>query len=618
MFMVDPGVRARIADGTNGAWTRLGRSNRIRAFSICNLADYSVTVGSVRASLALVSCMGRDYVDNAGTSSDVIAFPHLDAAELEALRPLTTQTTFEDGQAVFRAGDAELDLFVIESGGIEITNPSDGNRHVVTHGPGQFAGDIDLLTRRPVIVNGTARGRTVVMRVAGPRLREMLTRVPKVSEKLLTAMQERRRLLSQTGVIGLKVVGPGKCADTTLVREFLFKNFVPFTWFDSASKEGQTLLSNWGSPKKSPVIEFSDGRRLTNPGLRELAHAARVWRDCPTGTIDLAIVGAGPAGMTAAVYAASEGLSTVVVDRLGPGGQAAGSSKIENFIGFPSGLSGVELATRSVLQMLKFGASMVAPVAVERIEPAPWQGGPHALRLDCGATMHARAVLIAAGVAWRRLEAEGAERFQMAGIHHACTSVEALLYDGRDVAVVGAGNSAGQAAMYLAECCPDRTVHLLVRKHLGPGMSNYLVGRIRVAANIRVQEDVEISKVHGNGRLESVTLKSRREETGSKEDRPERLAVSAVFVFIGADPGCVWLPDTIARDRLGYILTGTDALRSGRWPLTDREPCPLETTAPGILAAGDIRAGSTKRVGFAVGDGSLAVTCVHKLVGIRA
>jgi thioredoxin reductase (NADPH) len=551
------------------------------------------------------------------TTPDTIAFPRLDAAELESLRPLATRCAFEDGQEVFRAGDAELDLFVVESGGIEITNPSDGGRHVVTHGPGQFAGDIDLLTRRPVIVNGTARGRTEVLRVPGARLREMLSRVPKLSEKLLVAIQERRRILSESGVIGLKVVGPGKCADTMLVREFLFRSFVPFTWFDSASPDGQSLLSQWGSPKKSPVIEFSDGRRLINPGLRELAQSARVWRDCPTDTIDLAIVGAGPAGMTAAVYAASEGVSTVVLDRLGPGGQAAGSSKIENFIGFPSGLTGVELATRSVLQMLKFGAAMVAPVAVERIEPAAGPGGAHALHLDCGATVHARAVLIAAGVTWRKLEAEGAERFEMAGIHHACTSVEALLYDGRDVAVVGAGNSAGQAAMYLAECCPDRTVHLLVRKHLGPGMSDYLVGRIRAAANIRLHEGVEISRVHGNGRLESVTLKSHSEESGGKDDRQEQLAVSAVFVFIGAEPGCAWLPEAIARDKLGYILTGTDALRSGGWPLTGREPCPLETTVPGILAAGDIRAGSTKRVGFAVGDGSLAVTCVHKLVAIR-
>jgi thioredoxin reductase (NADPH) len=311
--------------------------------------------------------------------------------------------------------------------------------------------------------------------------------------------------------------------------------------------------------------------------------------------------------MAAAVYAASEGVSTVVLDRVGPGGQAGASSKIENFMGFPSGLSGTELATRSTLQMLKFGANMVAPVIVEKIESGAAQENGHLLFLDCGTQLRARTVLIAAGVLWRKLEAAGAERFESAGIHYACTSVESVLYDAQDVAVVGGGNSAGQAAMYLAECCRTRTVHLLVRSRFGPAMSEYLVDRIRDTSNIRVHEGEEITAVHGERRLESVTLKSGR-----------TLPLSAVFVFIGAEPGCTWLPETIARDKLGYILTGVNALQSGRWPLKDREPCPLETTVPGILAGGDIRAGSTKRVGFAVGDGSLAVTCVHQLTGIRA
>jgi thioredoxin reductase (NADPH) len=228
-------------------------------------------------------------------------------------------------------------------------------------------------------------------------------------------------------------------------------------------------------------------------------------------------------------------------------------------------------------------------------------------------------VLISAGVKWRKLDAEGAERFESAGVHYACTAVEAVLYDSHDVAVVGAGNSAGQAAMFLAECCRSRTVHLLVRRRLGPGMSEYLLGRIRAASNIVVHEGVEIASVHGEPRMDSITLRSFNPDGGSPKyvDEKQTLPIAAAFVFIGAEPGCSWLPDGIARDNLGYILTGTDAFRSGKWPLKDREPCPLETTIPGILAAGDIRAGSTKRVGFAVGDGSLAVTCVHKLTAIR-
>jgi thioredoxin reductase (NADPH) len=557
--------------------------------------------------------------DGSLSEMDTLAFPRLNASDLAALAPLATTCFFEDGETVFKAGDADLDLFVVDSGAIEIVNPSDENRHVVTHGPGQFAGDIDLLTRRPVIVTAIARGRTKLMRIPGPRLREMLNKIPHVSEKLLIAAQERRRLQVSAGVLGLRVVGPGKCRDTTRIREFLFKNFVPFVWYDSVSEQGKALLVSWGSPKKSPIIELGGGKQLVNPSLRELAQGAGVWRECPSKEVDLAIVGAGPAGMAAAVYAASEGVSTIVLDQLGPGGQVGGSSKIENFMGFPSGLSGAELAMRSVIQMLKFGARMVAPVCVQRVEPAVTAHELHTLHLDCGAALRARTILIATGVDWRRLDAEGADRFEAAGIHYVCTGVEAMLYDNQDVAVVGAGNSAGQAAMFLSDCCRDRTVHLLIRKQLGAGMSDYLVGRIRSAPNISLHEGVEITATHGEQRLESVTIQAFKPDRipANADDTAENIPLSAVFVFIGAEPGCSWLPKEIARNELGYILTGTDALLSGRWPLKEREPCTLETSVPGILAAGDIRAGSTKRVGFAVGDGSLAVTCVHKLTAIR-
>src|SRR5436309_1988503 len=215
------------------------------------------------------------------TSSEPIAFPRLTAEDLALLKPLATPCTDKDGQTVFRAGSADPDIFVVESGAIEILNPSNENRHVVTHGPGQFAGDIDLLTRRPVIVTAVARGQTRLLRVPGGRLREVLNKLPHLGETMLTAIQERRRLLAETGVFGLKVVGPGKCKYTTLVREFLFKNFVPFTWYDSASDKGKQLMASWGSPRKSPVIDFGDGRQLINPTLRELAQSAGVCRHGP-------------------------------------------------------------------------------------------------------------------------------------------------------------------------------------------------------------------------------------------------------------------------------------------------------------------------------------------------
>jgi thioredoxin reductase (NADPH) len=544
------------------------------------------------------------------TQLEESAFPRLTSAELALVRPLAAACAYADGETVFQAGQAEIDLYIVESGGIEIRNPTDGGRPIVVHGPGQFSGDIDLLTGRPVIVTGVAQGATRALRVANSQLRALLNRVPTFGEKLIIALTRRREMLSQMGKLGLRVAGPGKCRDTNTVREFLYKNFVPFTWFDTDTEEGQEVLVALGSPKKTPVIECGDGRILVNPTLRELASQAGIWRHCPTQEVDFAIVGAGPAGITAAVYASSEGLSTLMLDKLGPGGQVGGSSRIENFIGFPAGLSGADLATRGVVQMLKFGARIVTPVTVEKLTPARLTGDFHLLQLDCGAEIRCRVVLLALGVRWRTLEAAGADRFAGAGIYYACTTVEADLYDRADVAVVGGGNSAGQAVMFLAECCPSRTVHLLIRRRLGPGMSDYLSQRIRATRNVVIHEQTEIEAVHGNYHIEAITLKKART---SQPPMP----CSAIFVFIGADPASDWLPTTIARDANGYVLTGTDVMRSGLWLRGDRDPCPLETTVPGILAAGDIRSGSTKRVGFAVGDGSLAVTCAHRLLSIR-
>jgi thioredoxin reductase (NADPH) len=538
------------------------------------------------------------------------AFPRLTSAELALVKPLATPCDYADGDVVFRAGQPDIDLYVVESGRLEIRNPTDGDRLIAVHEPGHFSGDIDVLTGRPVIVTAVAKGPTRLLCVPNGQLRRLLNRVPSLGEKLIIAFTRRRELLARMGGLGLRVVGPGRCRATSTVREFLYKNFVPFTWFDTETEAGRRALAALGLPPKAPVIECGNGRILVNPSLQQLASAAGVWRHCPTQEVDFAIVGAGPAGLTAAVYASSEGLSTLLLDRLGPGGQAGASSRIENFIGFPAGLSGADLATRSVLQMLKFGARMVAPVAVEKLTPAG-SGGRHALQLDCGAEIRCRVVLLTLGVRWRRLQADGADRFAGAGVYYACTSVEADLFDRQDVAVVGGGNSAGQAVMFLAECCPSRNVHLLVRRTLGPSMSDYLVERIRAAPNVVVHEQTEIEALDGGRHLEAIRL--RKNVTGAATPLP----CAAVFVFIGAEPAAEWLPAEIARDAKGFVLTGTEVLGFGLWPRSDREPCPLETSVPGVLAAGDIRSGSVKRVGFAVGDGSLAVACAHRLVSIN-
>jgi thioredoxin reductase (NADPH) len=540
--------------------------------------------------------------------SQTPAFPSLDPEELTLLRSLAKSQSFAPGQTLIHAGDADIDFFVIDSGEVDILNPADNNCLIVCHAAGTFIGDIDLLTRRPVLFSAVAKTPATVLRLPGDKLREILNTVPRLSEKLLTAFTARRELLQQSEAVGLRVTGPGSCKDTNAVREFLYKNFVPFVWYDSDTPAGKERLAALGSPKKSPVIECHDGTVLINPTLHEISECAGVWHGCPCGqTYDLAIVGGGPAGLTAAVYAASEGLSTIVLDRLGPGGQAGGSSKIENFIGFPAGLSGADLATRGVLQMLKFGAKIVTPVDVLSLEASTDGISPHALHLDCGATLLANAVLVATGAHWRKLAAKNADRFERAGIYYACTTVEGFLYHDQDVAVVGAGNSAGQAAMFLADRCA-KTVHMLIRgPALGPGMSDYLAARIRATPNIHVHVNTEISEVHGTRRIEALTLTH-------KDGRPDsRLPAAAVFVFIGAEPHVDWLPADIAKDTLGYILTGVDMKSAGKWPLAHRDPCPLETSIPGILAAGDVRSGATKRVGFAVGDGALAVTCTHRL-----
>ena len=474
-----------------------------------------------------------------------VAFPNLTKAEMALVKPMATARTFADGETVFKAGQAEIDLVIVESGRIEIQNPLDGHKVIVVHEPGQFSGDIDLLTGRPVIVTAVgARRNANFVCTHDSHLREaLLNRVPSLGEKMIVAFTRRRELLMMNGVVGLRVVGPARCRGTNMVREFLYKNFVPFTWFDPEKEDGRQLLATLGNSKSMPVVECGNGRVLVNPTLQLLATEAGVWRHCPSQDIDFAIIGAGPAGIAAAVYAASEGLSTLMLDRLGPGGQAGGSSRIENFIGFPAGLSGMELATRGVLQMLKFGARVVAPVNVEKLVPAKSADDMHVLTLSCGAEIRCRVVLLALGVHWRRLEAAGAERFTGAGIYYACTTVEADIYDNNDVAVVGAGNSAGPAVMFLAECCRSRTVHLFIRRELGPGMSEYLSSRVRTAANVVIHEHSEIESVCGNQRMEQIDVRNNATQTVS------RVPCAAVFLFIAAGTGRRLTPQRRHRPR---------------------------------------------------------------------
>jgi thioredoxin reductase (NADPH) len=344
-------------------------------------------------------------------------------------------------------------------------------------------------------------------------------------------------------------------------------------------------------------------RVLKQPSVIKIAECLGISRQINDALYDLVIVGAGPAGLSAAVYAGSEGLSTLVIDSVGPGGQAGSSSRIENFIGFPSGISGSDLANLGYLQALKFGAHFTAPVSVHALEHA--EDGLKRLKLCTGQTARARSVLIASGVSCRQLDIEGCQQFEGAGIYYAATSVEGRVCANATAVIVGGGNSAGQAAMFLSQTA--REVKLVIRgDDLGKSMSAYLCRRILQTHNIEVVYNCEVAAVEGSGDLDNIRLRNNR------TDEMRTIHCAAMFIFIGAKPHTEWLPSCVRLDDKGFVLTGASVREDPLWTDKGREPCDLETTAAGVMAAGDVRAGTTKRCGFAVGDGSLAISCVHR------
>jgi thioredoxin reductase (NADPH) len=535
-----------------------------------------------------------------------LAFPKLSETELETMAALAELCSFKDGETIFQAGQRGLPLYVVKSGGIAIVDESgDVPKTIVVHGPSEFTGDVSLLTDRPSAISAYARGDCQAYCVSPTELRRVIQEIPDLSDKLLEAFQTRRLLLERSGFVGVRVFGsPGDKALTD-IREFFDKNKVPHTWIDSDDPAGRASLKSLGvEADQLPFVLCNRGTRSPRPTVARIAECIGLKRQIRTEPFDLVIVGAGPAGLAAAVYGASEGLSTIVLDRFGPGGQAGTSSRIENYMGFPAGLTGADLANRGYLQALKFGAELVAPVEV-RIMTC--EDKMHRLVLDDGQVVSGRTVLIATGATYQRLPVAGCERWDGAGIYYSCTSVHARLCKNGRAAVVGGGNSAGQAAMFLAEHTAGATL-LLRGGDLRKSMSDYLARRIERHEKIEILRHVEVDAVEGNGTLTGLRLRDTREGC-SRE-----LECSAVFVFIGAQPCTSWLPPSIAADAKGFILTGADAAHTKRWPLQDREPCTVETTCPGVFAAGDVRSNTTKRVAFAVGDGALAVTCAHRVL----
>ena len=532
-----------------------------------------------------------------------IAFPVLTEAQIAAVHKFSTLNSFEPGETLFAFGERDFKFFIVKSGEVGIYESSSGaDKLVVAHGPGEFTGDIDMLTGRAAIVSCIAHNHCEVYEISAADLRRILSDMPQLSDILLRAFLMRRQMLEESGLVGARVVGSRFSKDTHRIREFLSRHRVPFTWIDLENDPSvDELLKHFNVAKsETPIVVCGRGAMVRNPSNAELADHIGIRKPLEHVIHDLVIVGAGPAGLAAAVYGASEGLKTVLLDRVGPGGQAGASSKIENYMGFPMGLSGTELATRAMLQAQKFGAVLNAPASVSTLS---CETGYHVLGLEDGPDVSARCVLIATGASYRKLPID-CTRWEGSGVYYAATAVEAQSCLDGQVIVVGGGNSAGQAAVFLSQC--TKKVRLLIRGgDIGKGMSSYLVDRIEQTENIEVRLHTEITKMHGDDCLTAV------EVTCHADGECETVECTAVFVLIGAVPFVSWLPDSVQRDHNGFVRTGPQLLPSEEWTL-QRPAFFLETSCAGVFAAGDVRVGSTKRVASAVGEGAMSVMFVHR------
>jgi thioredoxin reductase (NADPH) len=536
-----------------------------------------------------------------------IAFPTLDEAQVVRLSSCTAAVcrTFQGGQTLFAVGDRDIKFFVVESGEVEILDASgDEPRRLAVHRKGNFTGEISQLTGAPAVATAIARGPCRVIEISGEALRRVLNQCPDLSDIILQAFIARRQLLRQSPEFtGLRVIGSRYSADTFRVRDFLAKNRVLFTWVDLENDpQVDRLLKQFGvTEADTPVVACAHRLMLRNPTNRELADAAGIRRPVEQTVYDLAVVGAGPAGLAAAVYGASEGLRTVVLEQTAPGGQAGSSMRIENYLGFPTGLTGSELAGRATLQASKFGAGLSVPTPVTRLE---FEQAYPVLRLDGGESVTTKCLLIASGAEYRRLGVEGCARYEGTGVYYAATPNEAQLCRGAQVVLVGGGNSAGQAAVFLSG--QARKVLLLLRgDDLYKNMSSYLARRIEQTANIELLCNSTIRRMHGDGHLSAVEI------VNGKTGEARTVETPAVFSFIGAMPRTDWLPPEVERDDKGFVRTGPALAQSPHWTAR-RPPFLLETSRPGVFAAGDVRSGSVKRVASAVGEGAMAVQFVHE------
>ncbi len=547
----------------------------------------------------------------ASTTDHPTAFPKIEAAcpkleqeQIAALEKLGEPRKFKAGERLLAVGENELKLFVIKSGELEVRSGAT-DEVVVVLGPRQFTGELDLLAGLPSAVCVVARTDGEAWQLSTNALRKILREMPALSDLLLRAFVMRRELIEELGLAAVRIIGSRHSRDTHRIRQFLARNKIPFSWIDLENdQQVDALLQRFNvKPEETPVVICGEDRILRNPPNETLADCLGIRKPVEHTIYDLVIIGAGPAGLAAAVYGASEGLKTLLLDKAGPGGQASSSSKIENYMGFPTGLTGSDLAERAVVQAEKFGAAFSTADEVVALED---RDGYHHVRLKRNEDVSTRCVLISSGARYRKLDLPNYDHFEGNGINYAATRVEAPMCQHAHVVVVGGGNSAGQAAVFLSGYA-ERVFVVIRGDDLGKNMSHYLVCRIDDTPNIEVRKQTEVTKLEGGSWLERVELTNRA--TGEKET----LNCPAVFVFIGAVPHTAWLPAAIKLDGKGFVQTGQQVAESGAWQL-QRQPFMLETTLPGIFAAGDVREGSIKRVAAAVGEGSMAVQFVHQFL----
>ena len=539
-------------------------------------------------------------------ADDAVAFPTLDDSELAVLEALGTRRSVVVGEYLYREGDATYDFYVILSGAAEIVVRSDGEERIITrHGPGQFLGELNLLSGQRVYLSARVVKPGEVIVVPRAALHHLIATAPTLGDTILVAFLARRSALLSGASAAIRVVGSRFSPESLRVREFLARNGIPHEWLDPDRDAAvERLLREFAvTPGELPVVIVSGSvlRRPTPGGLAE--YLGLTITSLPERCFDLVVVGAGPAGLAAAVYGASEGLRTLVVEMAAVGGQAGTSSRIENYLGFPTGISGGDLTQRAVVQAEKFGAHLTSPCTASSLRE---EAGHLVVRLSDGTDVAGRAVIVASGACYRRLDATRLADFEGNGVYYAATEMEARLCAGSPVVVAGGGNSAGQAALFLAAAGSPVTV--VIRGHdLDASMSRYLVDRIEADARIEVRTNSKITGLDGDRTLTSVRV--------TTEGFEAVLPGAALFSFIGADPAADWLSGCAALDARGFVLTdrslGEEHL-DGRWEALGRRPLPFETSYPGLFAVGDVRAGSTKRVAAAVGEGSAAVRSVHE------